>query len=222
MPRRFRRRQDDPELAHDMAELVKKLRARKKRLRKHANEDEVANVFKGQRFSDEDVKMGPRNKGWQIIDKQITKGEGGVIMEKTTRIRSFGRMKKTAFFRGFKDELEKKGYTLIEALVGLGVGGTLAGVGGHALYKHLKKKKGQTKKAAYLEKFSAEAIAKMLIEPNKKKSNALAKNPFLRLQAKRKLVSGQGRTSVVPKSGKLMSGSAQYAHLTRQERREAS
>jgi hypothetical protein len=178
MPRRYRfkrRRREDPERAQDMADVVKKLRAKKKRMRKHAHEGEVANIFKGQNFSDEDVKMGPRNTGWKVIARKITKRDNGQIIEKTTRIRTFGRLKKTAFIHGFLDELDKLG-----------------------------------------------AIAKMLIEPRPKKSTALEKNPFLRLESKRKLVSGQGRTKDFPKSKKLMSGSAQYAHLTRPQQREAS
>jgi hypothetical protein len=169
VPRRFRRRQDDPERAHDMAELVKKLRARKKRrMRKHAHEGEVARIFKGQRFGDEDVKMGPRNEGWQVIKEESSTTPSGMVIEKTTRIRRFGRMKKTAFIKGFFDELEKAG---VEA-------------------------------------------AKMLIEPTPKKSPVLEKNPFLRLEAKRKLVAGKRRTKTIPKVKGLMSGSAQFLHRT--------
>ncbi len=91
-----------------MLDAIKKLKAHKRKvLRKHANVEEVANIFEGQRFSDEDVKMGPRNKGWKVIAKETKKTKGGMIIEKTTRIRSFGRLKKTAFLRGFQDELEQ-------------------------------------------------------------------------------------------------------------------
>jgi hypothetical protein len=225
MPRRYRRRHEDPEVAHDMAQVVKKIRARKKRMKKHAHEGEVARIFEGQRFSEKDIAMGPRNEGWQVIKSKFEKGPGGVTIEKTTRIRRFGRMKKTAFLRGFAEELEKKGFTLAELLLGAGVAGTGAAIGGGALYKHLtrkKKKKGQTKKASYLQKFAEGLRSKMVVEPTPKKSGVLEKNPFLRLQSKRRLVSGKGRTeSVLPKAKGLLSGSAQFAHLT-QRKKEAS
>ena len=188
-------------------------------LLKKANEGEVARVFKGQRFSDKDIALGPRNEGWQVLKSEFKDGPGGVKIEKTTRIRSFGRLKKTAFLHGFSDELEKKGFTLIEALVA----GTGAALGGHALYKYLKKKrekkKGQTKKASFLDKFAARA--KMLIEPSPKKSPVLEKNPFLRVESKRRLVAGKSRTKKVPKVRGLLSGSAQFAMPTK-SRKEAS
>lgn len=185
MPRRYKRvRREDPEKAHDMAELVKKLRARKKRMRKHAHEGEVANIFEGQSFSDEDVPMGSRNTGWKTIKKETSKTPSGMVIEKTTRIRRFGRMKKTAFLKGFVDELEKLGIDL--------------------------------------SKLAAGVLSKMVIEPTPKKSSLLKKNPFLRIESKRRLVSGKGRTeSSVPKAKGLLSGSVQFAHLT-QRKKEAS
>jgi len=198
-----------------MSEVIKKIHARNRRMRKQANEDEVANIFKGQRFSDKDIATGPRNEGWQTIKSKFEKGPGGVTIEKTTRIRRFGRMKKTAFFRGFTHEIEKKGLTIIELLAGLGVAGTLAGVGGHDLYKHLTKKKDlQTKTASLLAKLANRLRSKMVIEPTPKKSTLLEKNPFLRLEAKRRLVSGRGRILDIPKAKGLMSGSAQFANIT--------
>lgn len=171
-----------------MADLVKKLRARKQRMRKHAHTGEVANIFEGQSFSDEDVPMGSRNTGWKTIKKETSKTPSGMVIEKTTRVRRFGRMKKTAFLKGFVDELEKRG---------------------------------QTRKTSYLQKFAAGLRAKMVIEPTPKKSPFLEKNPFLRLQLKRRLVSGRSRTRTIPKVKGLMSGSAQFAHLT-QRKKEAS
>lgn len=177
-----------------MADLVKKLRARKKRMRKHAHAGEVANIFKGQSFSDEDVPMGARNTGWKTIKEETTKTPSGMVIKKTTRVRRFGRMKKTAFLKGFVDELEKKGFTLIE---------------------------GQTKKVSYLQKFAEGLRSKMVIEPTPKKSGVLEKNPFLRLESKRRLVPGKSRTRTIPKVKGLLSGSAQFAHLT-QRKKEAS
>jgi hypothetical protein len=219
MPRRYRRRKVDPEQAKDMADVVRKILVRKKRrMKKTANEGEVARVFKGQRFSEKDIALGPRNEGWQTIKSKFEKGPGGVTIEKTTRIRRFGRMKKTAFLRGFVDELEKKGFTLAELLIGAGVAGTGAAVGAGAIrdwLKRRKKKKGQTKKASFLDKFAA--IAKMLVEPSMRKSPILKKNPFLQLQSKRRLVSGKKRTTEGPKAKGLMSGSVQFAHLARKK-----
>ena len=129
-----------------MADLVKKLRARKKRMRKHAHAGEVANIFEGQSFSDEDVPMGSRNTGWKTIKKETSKTPSGMVIEKTTRVRRFGRMKKTAFLRGFADELEKKGFTLPELLVGAGVaggGGVVATKAIRALRKRREDKKGR-------------------------------------------------------------------------------
>jgi hypothetical protein len=169
-PRR-RRKFTDPDTALDMAQAVKKIRGRRKRrgVSKTASEEEVARVFKGQRFSDKDIALGPRNKGWQVIKSKFEKGPGGVTIEKTTRIRSFGRLKKVAFLDGFLDEIRKQ------------------------------------------------AAAAMVVEPTKKKSSILEKNPFLRIESKRRLVSGKKRTTAVPKAKGLLTGAAQFAMTRKKE-----
>lgn len=254
-----RRQQKDLELAHDMSEIIKRIHAGKQRMRKQANEDEVANIFRDQSFSDEDVKMGPRNTGWKTVAKETKVVPGGMIIEKTTRVRSFGRMKKTAFFRGFTNEIEKKGMTLVELIMALGVSGvsgvggyriggapgavlapvgTIAGglagggigmfaggLGGALLGRKIdqwakgrrKKKRWQTKMASLLDKFANRLRSKMVIEPTPKKSTILEKNPFLRIEAKRRLVSGRGRILDIPKARGLLSGSAQFANITGKE-----
>jgi len=260
-----RQRRIDVGAAQDMAEAIKKImpkkRERKRTFAKQADEGEVSRIFEGQRFGDDDIKLGPRNEGWQIIDSKIETSPGGQVIEKTTRIRSFGRLKKLAFIHGFADELEKRGFTIIELLMALGVGGAggaavggfpgaagalggMAGgaalggtvgrpglgalggaVGGALLGRKIGqwlkgKKKEQTKKAC-LEKFAAGFRSAMIVEPTPKKSSALEKNPFLRLEAKRRLVSGRARTGEIPKVRGLLSGSYQFAHLTRRPK-EAS
>jgi len=245
------------------------------RMKKQGSEEEVARVFRGQKFSDKDIALGPRNEGWETLKSEFKPTPSGVMIEKTTRVRRFGRMKKTAFLQGFEDELEKKGFTLIELmmLLGLGaggggavgglpgaalapagmIGGGLAGsavgdalarrgmsgasgiapgigalggtIGGALLGRKIqqwlqgRRRTGQEKKASYLDKFAAGA--KMLLDPNVKKSPVLRKNPFLRLETGRKLVSGKKRTTDVPKAKGLLSGSIQFAHLTRRSK-EAS
>ena len=107
-------------------------------------------------------------------------------------------------------------------MVGGGIGGAFLGRKINQLLQGRRKKKGQTKKASYLQKFAAGVLAKMVVEPTPKKSPLLKKNPFLRLQAKRRLVSGRKRLDVSedPKASGLMSGKAQFAYLTR--KKEAS
>lgn len=45
--------------------------------------------------------LGPRNKGWKTVKKEITVDPSGVAMEKTWRVRSFGIMK-NAFLKELK------------------------------------------------------------------------------------------------------------------------
>lgn len=241
-------------------------------MKKRANVKEVARVFKGQRFSDEDFKLGPRNKGWKVIERKMEVDPSGVAVEKTTRIRSFGRLKKVAFVRGFGDELEKQGFTLIELLAALGaagagggviggvpgalgaqagmsagligggvlgerygrgglgsalgmiggglgggLGGALLGRGIQHLFRGKSKKKERTKKASFVHGFLDEirklGAAAMVVEPTPKKSPILEKNPFLRLQAKRKLVSGRRRADDVKKARGLLSRAQQFSSL---------
>lgn len=45
--------------------------------------------------------LGPRNKGWKTVKKEIVKDPSGVAIEKTWRVRSFGIMK-NAFLKELK------------------------------------------------------------------------------------------------------------------------